>query len=68
MIIILITLICIAYPIYKSFYEYFVVYLDPGTPLDEDVVKEQVIGGTAIGISVALSVVIVSSLSYKFWD
>jgi len=32
----------------------FVVYLDPGTPLDEDVVKEQVIGGTAIGISVAL--------------
>jgi CO/xanthine dehydrogenase Mo-binding subunit len=31
-----------------------VVYLDPGTPLDEEVVKEQVIGGSAIGVSVAL--------------
>jgi CO/xanthine dehydrogenase Mo-binding subunit len=31
-----------------------VVYLDPGTPIDEEVVKEQVMGGTAIGISVAL--------------
>ncbi|ACP37330.1 xanthine dehydrogenase family protein molybdopterin-binding subunit [Saccharolobus islandicus] len=31
-----------------------VVYIDPGTPIDEDLVKEQVIGGTAIGISLAL--------------
>ncbi|EZQ04891.1 aldehyde oxidase [Candidatus Acidianus copahuensis] len=31
-----------------------IVYLDPGTPLDEELVKEQVIGGSAIGISVAL--------------
>lgn len=31
-----------------------VVYIDPGNPIDEDLVKEQVIGGTAIGISIAL--------------
>jgi CO/xanthine dehydrogenase Mo-binding subunit len=31
-----------------------VVYLDPGTPIDEEVVKEQVIGGSAIGVSLAL--------------
>ncbi|WP_338602185.1 xanthine dehydrogenase family protein molybdopterin-binding subunit [Sulfolobus tengchongensis] len=31
-----------------------VVYIDPGTPIDEDLIKEQVIGGTAIGISLAL--------------
>lgn len=31
-----------------------VVFIDPGTPLDEDLVKEQVTGGTAIGISVSL--------------
>ncbi|MEM0188962.1 MAG: xanthine dehydrogenase family protein molybdopterin-binding subunit [Saccharolobus sp.] len=31
-----------------------VVYIDPGNPIDEDLVKEQVMGGTAIGISIAL--------------
>ncbi|WP_287690251.1 xanthine dehydrogenase family protein molybdopterin-binding subunit [Metallosphaera javensis (ex Sakai et al. 2022)] len=31
-----------------------VVYIDPGTPIDEDLVREQVIGGTYIGISLAL--------------
>ncbi len=31
-----------------------VVYLDPGNVIDEELVKEQVMGGTAIGISVAL--------------
>ncbi len=31
-----------------------VVYIDPGTPLDEDLVKEQVIGGSFIGVSLAL--------------
>jgi len=31
-----------------------VVYIDPGTPLDEDLVKEQVTGGTYTGISIAL--------------
>ncbi|WP_243679710.1 molybdopterin-dependent oxidoreductase [Vulcanisaeta souniana] len=31
-----------------------VVYLDPGNVVDEDLVKEQVMGGTAIGISLAL--------------
>ncbi len=31
-----------------------VVFIDPGNPLDEEIVKEQVIGGTAIGISVSL--------------
>lgn len=31
-----------------------VVYIDPGTPVDEDLVREQVIGGTYIGISLAL--------------
>lgn len=31
-----------------------VVYIDPGNPIDEDLVKEQVIGGTVIGISIAL--------------
>lgn len=31
-----------------------VVYVDPGTPIDEELVKEQVMGGTAIGISIAL--------------
>ena len=31
-----------------------VIYIDPGTPLDEEVVKEQVIGGSAIGVSLAL--------------
>ncbi|QKR00323.1 xanthine dehydrogenase family protein molybdopterin-binding subunit [Metallosphaera tengchongensis] len=31
-----------------------VVYIDPGTPIDEDLVKEQVTGGTYIGISIAL--------------
>ncbi|TRM96154.1 xanthine dehydrogenase family protein molybdopterin-binding subunit, partial [Sulfolobus sp. B1] len=31
-----------------------VVYIDPGNPIDEDLVREQVIGGTAIGISIAL--------------
>ncbi|ARM76787.1 xanthine dehydrogenase family protein molybdopterin-binding subunit [Acidianus manzaensis] len=31
-----------------------IVYIDPGNPLDVDVVKEQVIGGSFIGVSVAL--------------
>ncbi len=31
-----------------------VVYLDPGNVIDEELVKEQVMGGTAIGISLAL--------------
>ncbi|AHC51935.1 aldehyde oxidase [Sulfolobus acidocaldarius SUSAZ] len=31
-----------------------VVYIDPGNPIDEDLVKEQVIGGTATGIALAL--------------
>lgn len=31
-----------------------IVFIDPGTPLDEDLVKEQIMGGTAIGISVSL--------------
>jgi len=31
-----------------------VVYIDPGTPLDEDLIREQIIGGTATGISIAL--------------
>ncbi|EWG07671.1 MAG: aldehyde oxidase and xanthine dehydrogenase molybdopterin binding protein [Candidatus Aramenus sulfurataquae] len=31
-----------------------IVYIDPGTPLDEEVVKEQVIGGSYIGVSLAL--------------
>jgi CO/xanthine dehydrogenase Mo-binding subunit len=31
-----------------------VVYIDPGTPLDEDLVKEQLQGGTATGIALAL--------------
>ncbi|AWR95469.1 xanthine dehydrogenase family protein molybdopterin-binding subunit [Acidianus brierleyi] len=31
-----------------------IVYIDPGTPLDEDLVKEQIIGGSFIGVSVAL--------------
>ncbi|QGR19997.1 xanthine dehydrogenase family protein molybdopterin-binding subunit [Stygiolobus azoricus] len=31
-----------------------VVYIDPGTPIDEELVKEQVIGGSAIGVSLAL--------------
>lgn len=31
-----------------------VVYIDPGNPIDEDLVREQVIGGTVIGISLAL--------------
>lgn len=31
-----------------------VVYLDPGNVIDEELVKEQIIGGTAIGISLAL--------------
>ncbi|MEM3196156.1 MAG: xanthine dehydrogenase family protein molybdopterin-binding subunit [Metallosphaera sp.] len=31
-----------------------VVYIDPGNPIDEELVKEQVIGGTYIGISLAL--------------
>lgn len=30
------------------------VYLDPGNVIDEELVKEQVMGGTAIGISLAL--------------
>ncbi|BCU66674.1 aldehyde oxidase [Sulfolobales archaeon HS-7] len=39
-----------------------VVYIDSGVPIDEDLVKEQVIGGTAIGISLALYE------SYKYSD
>lgn len=31
-----------------------VVYIDPGNPIDEDLIREQVIGGTALGISIAL--------------
>ncbi|WP_069806393.1 xanthine dehydrogenase family protein molybdopterin-binding subunit [Vulcanisaeta thermophila] len=31
-----------------------VVYIDPGTPIDEELVKEQVMGGTATGIGLAL--------------
>ncbi|AWR98345.1 molybdopterin-dependent oxidoreductase [Acidianus sulfidivorans JP7] len=31
-----------------------VIYIDPGNPLDADVVKEQVIGGSFIGVSLAL--------------
>ncbi|BCU69436.1 xanthine dehydrogenase family protein molybdopterin-binding subunit [Stygiolobus caldivivus] len=31
-----------------------IIFIDPGTPLDEELVKEQVIGGSAIGVSLAL--------------
>jgi len=31
-----------------------VVFIDPGTPLDEEIVKEQLQGGTATGIALAL--------------
>jgi len=31
-----------------------VVYIDPGNPIDEDLVREQIIGGTAIRISIVL--------------